>query len=914
MVAPAGSGKTTLLAQAAAAAEVPVAWYTAESSERDVASMLRYLEASLRSALPELEGDWSSLEGAAADLDRCHRRALLILDDLQTLESSPAEAALGRLFKFIPSSLGVLAASRSSPGFNVSRLRMDGVLQEMDAEDLRFRAWEVERLFSEFYRDPLPPEDLARLARRTNGWAAGLHLFHLATRGRSIEERRSKLATLGGSSKLVREYLTDNVLNELPPRLRDFLVATCVLGRLTSRLCDRLLSTGGSSTLLRELEERQLFLAGNEEGGYRCHDVLRSHLEAILMHELGEAHCKTRYKQAGVLLESSGAHADALYSYCRAEEWEGVGRLLANEGACLASSPAPWIDVVPPSLSAQDPWLLLGAARRQRQMGRWRRAMDLYSKAEAAFTIESGMETCRSERGAIGIWMTRPLGYFGGWDGLIRLATLNPQSAAGPLADLPGPRGRVAGGVTALLAGKVREAENLLNAVGHSPNASETLALGARLAGAVSRLLQGEDLSSSELERIVEEADRLGLGWLAWMSRAALALTEREDGLKEAATVRQHFDSQNDQWGRALAGLLEGIGAARRSEASGAVLQEAAEDFRLLGATTLEAWCRCVHALALSRSDDPTTLEQALRAESVARSVGLRGPVCFAYEALAVAEPERAKEHLELAEEIRSQSGLRLSVSQPAQDDSQDVPVLVRCFGEFQVVIQGGGLDLKAIKPRSRQLFRLLAMHVPNSVHREVIGDALWPESGSEIIRRNLQVAVHSVRRLLQSVAVPSLGTLLTRSGDSYRLDLPPGSMVDLVEFERRLAEGKQARARRDDEQAAAAFERALDLHCGDLFIEDGPADWVVMERERCRSRAVEAAQSLADIHLEAGDLDSAVLVCERGLRLDRYQDSLWRKLMVAHQRAGNRAAESKARRMYASMLADLGLVEKPAI
>ena len=56
-------------------------------------------------------------------------------------------------------------------------------------DDLRFRTWEAERLLREVPA-PLPPEQVARLARRTEGWAAGLQLFQLAARRSPAEQLR----------------------------------------------------------------------------------------------------------------------------------------------------------------------------------------------------------------------------------------------------------------------------------------------------------------------------------------------------------------------------------------------------------------------------------------------------------------------------------------------------------------------------------------------------------------------------------------------------------------------------------------------------------------------------------------------------------------------------------------------------
>src|SRR6202035_1952454 len=229
-----------------------------------------------------------------------------------TLEDSPAELALERLIAYAPPNITFLIGSRALPGFNLSRLRVSGALLEIGSEDLRFRSWEVERLFGDFCREPLPPEELAELARRTEGWAAGLQLFHLATRGKSPQERRRILTALGSRSRLTREYLTRNVLDHLPADLRWFLVRTCVLTRLTGPICDAFLSRSASQQVLEELERRQIFTyATDDRGGYRYHEVLRSHLEQVLVEELGEVQARAAYRRAAALPRANGDFPDA---------------------------------------------------------------------------------------------------------------------------------------------------------------------------------------------------------------------------------------------------------------------------------------------------------------------------------------------------------------------------------------------------------------------------------------------------------------------------------------------------------------------------------------------------------------------------------------------------------------------------
>src|SRR5664280_2975813 len=311
VVAPAGSGKTTLLAGWAAMADHPVAWYRAESTDGSEASLVACLEAAFASAVADLPRGWTSVEDAAAALESApSTKTLLIVDDLHTLTGSPAEAAFERFIDYAPPAVAVLAASRTVPPFNLSRRRVSGALVEIGQDDLRFRSWEVERLFRDFYDDALRPDELARLARRTEGWAAGLQLFHLATRGKPRDERLRILAGLGSSPRFVRDYLARNVVAELPDALRDFLVRTSVLRRLSGPLCDALLARSGSRALLEELERRSVFtVALDDEGTFRYHEVLRSHLEAMLVAEAGEQGARAQARRAGELLVAAGAVA-----------------------------------------------------------------------------------------------------------------------------------------------------------------------------------------------------------------------------------------------------------------------------------------------------------------------------------------------------------------------------------------------------------------------------------------------------------------------------------------------------------------------------------------------------------------------------------------------------------------------------
>ncbi len=946
VVAPPGSGKSTLLGQFAAGAGVPVAWYRAEASDGDAGVLLAGLERAARAAFTPLpDRAWASPEAAAAALETWPQpRGLLIIDDLHLLFATEAEAALERLIDYLPPSVTVLTASRRVPGFDLSRLRVAGSIFELGPDDLRFRSWEVETLFNEFYGEPLPPEDLAELARRTEGWAAGLQLFHLATKGKPPGERRRVLAGLRSASRLVREYLANNVLGDLPEELRHFLVRTSVLGRLTGPLCDQVMGRRGSREVLEDLERRQIFTNAIDDDTFRYHEVLRTHLEATLVDEHGEVAASALYRRAGGLLEAAGAPPDALRAYCRAGDWAAAGRLLGREGEQLAGDPGAWVEHLPPALGAEtDPWLNLARARRYLAAGRFHPARDAYHRAEQAFGSSAPAETCRRERLAVTEWVEPGSAPGTGWVHLARAAVRRqPLAALDRAVRQGGVEAGAVQGLAACLAGRVRAGRRLLESAAEAAG-DGVLATGAHLAAAVAgACFLGDESSDDDLEWVVDEAERLGLPWLTRMARAITAVLVDGPTSEAAEALRRAAEDDGDLWATGIIGLAQGLSGLIRGPAPApatvAALQAAADAFSHLDAATLEVWARAALALVTADGHGADARHASREAEAMARSAGVPGALALAYLARSVAEPERAAELGTMARSVDLDAGQGIpglagvlsqadslpgagpggggtGIALPVPSTGLAAPgstrvrrLQLRCLGGFALTVDGHPVDLAAVRPRARAALRLLAMRADRAVHRETIIEALWPEIDAGTGAHNLQVVISALRRLLEPDAPRGASSLLVREGDAYRLALPAGADVDVLAFEAAAADARVARSAGDGPAAIAALERAQALYAGELLPEDGPAEWAVKERERLRLVAAEMAQIRAELALELDDTETAAAACEWGLAVDRYHDRLWRLLAEARERSGDHAAAHRARRAYDDALAELGL------
>jgi DNA-binding SARP family transcriptional activator len=922
IVAPAGSGKTTLLAQVAAEAGMPVGWYRAGPEDGTEVALVRHLVRALdlggagRTTLAEL---LLALEGRPG-------RWLLVLDDLHDLEGTAAEAAIERLVDLRPPGLRMVLSSRR-PVLNLSRLQVSGGLHEIGADDLRFRSWEVEQLFGRVYGEPLPPESSAALCRRTGGWAAALQLFHLATSGKSVAERVRVVSSLSAQSRLIRPYLTRNVLAELPDPRRRFLVHTAALGVLTGPLCDALLGTTGSAAVLRELEQGQLFTIPLDDGEtYRYHQVLQSHLENALVEELGTAGAGAWYAHAAAVLEAAGATGEALLAYARAEDWGAVARLLQRRGPGVTSGVGhAWDEMLPATMWTRDAWLALAEANRRLRHGALPDAVEALRLAEGLFEDAAGRERCRRQRAAATTWLpgegtgADPGTRAAHWAERVRAATRRAAVRA-TLDPAPSDGDRLEAGLTHLLAGRFISAAEALRPLADRAIGAD-LALFGRAALVVADVAMGQTAdAASRLEDVAMGADVEGHAWLGRVTRILLAAVLRSGG----ATGYDDADPP-DPWAAALGALAGGISAglgggaptgaawgAPPGDEAPALLDDAATRFRALDAPVLAVWADAVGAFVRARSAAAGADDGAARAEVESRALSARGAQAFALAALAITRADRRPTIERAVRDIASECGIPAAlllppVTGPGAPRVAIAPsrlVRIGVFGGFRLLLGSELIELAGLRPRARTLLRLLAASYNTPVHRERLVDALWPGADLTGGLRRLHVAVSMVRHALDGVGLPGQG-VLERCGDTYRLDVA-GAQVDLVDHHEALLAAAAARAAGDVEGAVVANGRVLGSYAGDLLPEDGPAEWVVPERDRLRLLTAAAAEDLANGCRTLGRLADAVAAARRALALEPFRDPAWRLIAELHEASGDAGAAAYARREHARLVAEL--------
>jgi len=300
--APAGYGKTAALADWARRSGRPVAWLSLDAGDNDPVRFWSHVVAAIGPARPgaaervlplfgalppsSFAGPVTALinEVAAQPGDG---EPVLILDDYHLIDAEPVHESLLFLLEHLPPGLQVVLASRSDPPLPLGRLRARGQLAELRAAELRFTADEAAALLqrvAEGAAGALSDADVAALTARTEGWAAGLQLAGLSLRGQA--DPAGFVAAFSGSHRYVLDYLAGEVLERLDEQVRDFVLETSVLERLSGELCDAVTGRTGSQALLEQVEQAGLFLMPLDEirGWWRYHhlfaDLLRARLQA----------------------------------------------------------------------------------------------------------------------------------------------------------------------------------------------------------------------------------------------------------------------------------------------------------------------------------------------------------------------------------------------------------------------------------------------------------------------------------------------------------------------------------------------------------------------------------------------------------------------------------------------------------
>ena len=386
--APAGWGKTTLLAQWALGAgeDQRFGWLTLDRSDNDPVWFWMYVVAALQKVSPGVGTRAVELLAMGADpvqvvlptllndLDTVASPMVLVVDDYHLVVNGAVHEQVAFVIGRMPANLRLVLATRSDPVLPLARLRACGELVEMRSDDLRFGASEAGQLLNDVLGLDLAEADIHLLHRRTEGWAAGLYLAALSLAG--CPDAAAFIRTFAGDNRHIADYLMYEVLEGQPAELRSFLLRSSVLGRLNGGLCDAMLQTSGSASVLEEIERDNLFVVPLDMSRrwYRYHHLFAELLRAELARSAPDL-VAGLHRRAAAWFEAEGLIDEAVRHLAAAGDIAACAELIAADWANEfngggLSTVSGWLDLLPaqtvsgdPRLSAARAWIALNVGR-----------------------------------------------------------------------------------------------------------------------------------------------------------------------------------------------------------------------------------------------------------------------------------------------------------------------------------------------------------------------------------------------------------------------------------------------------------------------------------------------------------------------------------------------------------------------
>jgi LuxR family maltose regulon positive regulatory protein len=411
--APAGFGKSTLLSEWAHHGGRQVAWVSLDKGDNDPVRFLCYAVTALRKLYPGLGEDALTvlrhaqsprpeelepvLTGLLNEIDAAAADLVLVLDDYHAVDSPAVHAALQFLLDRLPARLHLVIATRVDPPLHLSRLRARGHLAELRARDLRFTAQEAADFLNQAMGLSLSTADVEALEERTEGWAVGLQMAALSLAGR--RDAAGFIAQFTGSHRFVLDYLTDEVLSRQPEPVREFLLSTAILTRLSAPLCDAVTHREDGQAILESLDAANLFLIPLDDTRtwYRYHHLFGTLLRHQLERKVGKEGVKALHERAGDWYAANGHPEDALEHALAAGALDRATELISRHALprlmrADAGTVIRWIRSLPAEWLDRRPELRLTYAWALAIQFEIRGAEEQVRAAEQAFAAGTGTE------------------------------------------------------------------------------------------------------------------------------------------------------------------------------------------------------------------------------------------------------------------------------------------------------------------------------------------------------------------------------------------------------------------------------------------------------------------------------------------------------------------------------------------
>jgi DNA-binding SARP family transcriptional activator len=219
-------------------------------------------------------------------------------------------------------------------------------------------------------------------------------------------------------------------------------------------------------------------------------------------------------------------------------------------------------------------------------------------------------------------------------------------------------------------------------------------------------------------------------------------------------------------------------------------------------------------------------------------------------------------------------------------DLQEERSLVIHSLGPFRVFHDGRLItDWNGLKGLA--VLKYLVAQRGKPVSKDVLMEAIWPESDPEAARRNLHQAIYSLRQTLRSDK-PNF-RLIEFHNDRYQINPAAHFWIDFVAFEKLVQEGQQLVAAGRTQEALEVYTRAEELYQGDFLEGDLYEEWAVAQREQLRLLYLKVASWLTEQYVKREEFTATIGLSQKILAQDACYEQAHRCLMIAYAAQGQR-------------------------
>jgi DNA-binding SARP family transcriptional activator len=352
--------------------------------------------------------------------------------------------------------------------------------------------------------------------------------------------------------------------------------------------------------------------------------------------------------------------------------------------------------------------------------------------------------------------------------------------------------------------------------------------------------------------------------------------------------------------------LIEGMAAYHLDDlaASRRVLESARELFRRVSSNLSLVEARLGLSLVERAQGNTQAADRELRsALTLATAQGYRTlPILSFTDILAACSPAHGYENPELARTARLMTDtLPIDAVAPSRHlettntvEKARSPIHIRTLGRFEVRRDNGEVisDGQWVGSRQKLMLKAIVVNGCRKIPKDILMDAIWPDTGSDAALGRFKVTLHRLRRILEPDTDGRKGaSCIVLKDNRVSLDIER-CRVDVNDFLAACDEIR--RAKQEDDRCLSACQRAIDIYGGDFLPEEPYLSWAEMKRSVLRDQYLGVLMEMATLFERKNDPGSAIDCCRTAIRTDPLAEHVHQRLMALLRRQGRQNAAIK--------------------